>query len=387
MFRYKFLGLTLGMAVMAAQPNTTQPQAWVLALDSRGGMAENLKPEEFKVKVSGKVRPVVQVTTPNQAAGIPRSWVLVFEPIRDTNLRATAFLAAADFLAKLPEGDRVFIVARGKDALESLMPGLSVRRSLWAEAIAKLPGMLPEGLVGSAKETLQGAGFQAAYSDSPDGDPGQTALTTLINSFQYGTSGWAKGAIDRRGVDILDRLNFNDPGYVRGLVTTITREAKALESIFDQIASVPGQKNLVVFSRCESDDMCHPNVKRAMSGRFQRQTGDQGGPAESAQLATGEMTLRQAALRERAAATGVTLFSMAGSGQNVMGFVGAIAPATGGFSFPLVSGVESHFGQNLQVFGSRYLVQWREESTPGKPSSLELTTTRKDVKLFVRSIR
>lgn len=387
MFHYRFFGFTLGMAVVAAQPNPTQSQAWVLALDNRGGMVENLKPEEFQVKVGGKVRPVVQVTTPNQSAGLPRSWVLVFEPIRDMNLRATAFLAAADFLAKLPEGDRAFIVARGKDSLESLMPGFSVRRSLWAEALTKLPGMVPEGLVGSSKETLQGAGFQASYSDAADGDIGQTALTAVLNSFQGGASGWAKGAIDRRGVDILDRLNFNDPGYVRGLVTTITREAKVLESIFDLIAPIPGQKNLIVFSRCESDDMCHPNVKRAMSRGFQRQTGDQGGPRESAELATGEMTLRQTALKGRAAATGVTLFSMAGSGQNYMGFVGAIAPATGGFSFPLASGVETHFGQNLQVFGARYLVQWREESAPSKPCFLELTTTRADVKLFVRSVR
>lgn len=124
-----------------------------------------------------------------------------------------------------------------------------------------------------------------------------------------------------------------------------------------------------------------------MSRGFQRQTGDQGGPRESAELATGEMTLRQAALKERAAATGVTLFSMAGSGQNFLGFVGAIAPATGGFSFPLTSGVETHFGQNLQIFGARYLVQWREESAPSKPCFLELTTTRADVKLFVRSVR
>ncbi len=385
MLRCWFLGLPLGVAMMAAQPNPTQPQAWVLALDNRGGMVEDLKAEEFQVKVGGKTHPVTQVATPAQSAEIPCSWVLVFEPIRDMNLRATAFVAAADFLAKLPEGDRVFIVARGKDALESLMPGLSLRRSLWAEALAKLPGMLPEALVGSSKETLQGAGFQSTYSDATDGAVGQTALTTLLAQFQGGASGWAKGTLDRRGVDVLDRLNFNDPGFVRGLVTTITRETKAMESIFDHLAALQGQKNIVVFSRCESDDMCHPSVKRAMSKGFQRQTGDQGGPRESAELATGEMTLRQSALKNKAAITGITLFSMAGSGQNILGLVGPIASATGGFAFPLASGMEAHFGQNLQIFGSRYLVRWSEETT--KPGSLELTTTRKDVKLFVRSIR
>ncbi|WP_257309043.1 hypothetical protein [Geothrix fuzhouensis] len=387
MFHRWCIGLTLGVALAAGQPASPRTQAWVLALDERGALVSDLTAGEFKVQVDGKLRPVIQLKNPAQTADAPQSWVLVFEPIRDTGHRAMAFLAAADFLTKVPGGDRVLIVARGKDSLESLMPGFSVRRTLWAEALAKVPSLLPESLVGSPKESLQGAGFRADFTDVPDGDAGQDALNALLASFRAGASGWAKGTIEQRGVNALDRLNFSSTSFVTGLLATVSREAKALESILDLVAGTPGQKHLIVFSRCEADDMTHPTVKRAMSQNFKRERGDAGGPAEAATLATRDMTLLQASLKAKAATTGVTLYSVAGAGQNVMGHVGTVAPATGGFAFPLTAGVEARFGQGIQMFGSRYLVQWSEDSAPAKPMPFDVATTRKGVKLFVQSSR
>jgi hypothetical protein len=387
MFQRWCFGLILGTALVAAPPAQPRTQAWVLALDGRGGVVGDLKPDEFRVKVDGKARPLTQVKTPAQTADAPQSWVLVFEPIRDMNYRAAAFLAAADFLTKVPEGDRVFIVARGKDSLESLMPGFSTRRGLWAEAMAKIPELLPEGLVGNPKETLQGMGFQATFSDASDGAPGQDALNALLGRFKAGAPGWAKGTNDLKGVKVLDRLNFDNPMFVRGLVATITKESNALGSILGLVAPVQGQKHVVVFSRCEADDMAHPEVNRAMAKRFKRTADDNGGPSESATFAYGEMTLRQTELKARAITAGVTLYSVAGSGQNVTGHIGTIASETGGFVFPLNSGIELQFGQGIQVFGSRYLVQWTEEAMPGGPGPLDISTTRKDVKLFVQKTR
>lgn len=386
MFHRWCIGLTLGIALAAGQP-TPRTQAWVLALDERGGLVGDLRAEEFKVQVDGKPQPVVQVKTPAQTQDAAQSWVLVFEPIRDTGHRATAFLAAADFLTRVPGGDRVLIVARGKDSLESLMPGFSVRRASWAEALAKVPDLLPESLVGSPKETLQGAGFKADFTDAPDGDAGQETLTALQARFRAGAPGWSRGTLDQRGVNVLDRLNFNNPSFITGMLATIGREAKALESILDLVSVVPGQKHLVVFSRCEADDMTHPLVKRAMNQSFRRERGDAGGPAESATLATRDMTILQTSLKAKATATGVTLYSVAGAGQNVMGHVGTIAPATGGYAFPLTAGLEAQFGQGIQMFGSRHLVQWSEEAAPGKPLPLEVGTLRKGVKLFVQGLR
>jgi hypothetical protein len=381
------IGLTLGASLVAGQPSSPRTQAWVLALDGRGGLVGELKPEEFKVKVDGKIRPVVQMKTPAQTADAAQSWVLVFEPIRDVNFRASAFQTAVDFLTKVPEGDRVLIVARGKDSLESLMPGFSVRRGAWAEAMAKLPDMLPEALVGKSKETLQGAGFQVAFTDTSDGAPGQEALNALLARFKAGAPGWAKGTNDLKGVKVLDRLNFDNPMFVSGLIATVTRESKVLGSIFDLIAPVPGQKHVIVFSRCESDDLAHPEVTRAMTKHFKREKGDAGGPAESAQVAHRDMKIVQADLQNKAVLAGVTLYSVAGSGQNVAGLVGSVAPITGGLAFALGSVPDAQFGQGIQVFGSRYFLQWSEDGQPSGALPLEVSTTRKDVRIMVQTLR
>lgn len=381
-------GLALCAALAAGQPAPADTrQAWVLALDATGGVVNDLKPAEFQVKAGGKVRPLAAVKTPADTANAAQSWVLVFEPIRDMTHRAIAFTAAADFLTKVPQGDRVFIVARGKDSLESLMPGFSTRRSRWAETLARIPGLLPETLTGSPKETLQGAGFQASFSDTADDAQGQDALLALLARYRSGAPGWAGGTNEQRGVSVLGRLNFNDPMFVRQQVASIRREASALESLFALLGPVEGQKHVIVFSRCESDDMSHPGVKRAMFQNFKRQTGDAGGPAESATYAAGEMTLVQNELKAKAIAAGLTLYSVAGAGQNVMGTVGAIAPATGGFAFPLSPGVENQFGQAIQVFGSRYLVQWRQDAASEQPGPLEISTSRKGLKLLTQDLR
>jgi hypothetical protein len=252
--------------------------------------------------------------------------------------------------------------------------------------------------VGAPKETLQGAGFQATFTDTSDGPAGQEALNALLGRFKTSAPGWAKGTVDRRGINVLDRLNFDSPGFVTGMLTTITRESKAMESILDAVAPIPGQKHVVVFSRCEADDLSHPVVKQAMTrpdrkpgdvtGQgFKREKGDAGGPAESAALATRDMTLLQAGLKAKAVTSGITLYSVAGSGQNVLGHIGTIASATGGFAFPLTSGTEVQFGQNIQAFGSRYLVAWLEDKAPAGPGVLEVSTTRKGMRLVVQTLR
>ena len=190
--------------------------------------------------------------------------------------------------------------------------------------------------------------------------------------------------MDMRGVRVLDRLDFNDYGFVMGYVAAIERESKALGSIFDAVAPVPGQKHLVVFSRCESDDLSHPSVAQAMSRKFRRVKGDMGGPAEIAALVFRDMHLLQNKMKARAIADGITLYSVAGSGQNIFGHVGSVAPATGGFAFPLASGIETTFGRNIQVFGFRHLVQWAGDAAPGAPAPLEIITSRQGVRLLLQ---
>jgi hypothetical protein len=208
-----------------------------------------------------------------------------------------------------------------------------------------------------------------------------------------------------RGVRVLDRLDFNDYGFVMGFVAAIERESRALESVFDAVAPAQGQTHVVIFSRCESDDMCDPSVAQAMTRPdrnrnrkrgevgefdtqgFKRVKGDMGGPAEIAALVFRDMSILQNKMKARAVADGITVFSVAGSGQNILGHIGSIASGTGGFAFPLASGIETTFGRNIQVFGFRHLVQWAEDGAPGAPAPLEMSTSRPGVRLLVQASR
>lgn len=385
MFKRWCIGLVLGAALMAAPPVSTRSQAWVLALDERGGLVGDLRPDELEVKVGGKVRPLTELKTPAQTADMSQSWVLVFEPIRDTTTRAVAFTAAADFLAKVPDGDRVFIVARGKDSLESLMPGLTGDRAAWASAMEKVPGMLPETLTGIPKGHLGGQGFDPAAKALPGEPGGQEKLTALLAKFQNGAS-WAGGTMDQKGRTALDRLNLNDSMLVSSLVQISGREMATLESILGQMGSIPGPKHMIVFSRCEMDDLVHPSIRSAMNRSFTRTKGDMGGPAETATLAVRDVTIQQQRVKEKAASSGVMLYSVAGAGPNLVGNIGTIAAETGGFCFPLRSELERQFGQGIQIFGSRHLLRWSGDASSTQPVSLEIKSKRKGIKLIAPSL-
>lgn len=385
MFHRWCIGLTLGITLAAGQP-TPRTQAWVLALDERGGLVGDLRPEELEIRVGGKTRPLTELRTPAQTADMPQSWVLVFEPIRDTTTRAVAFTAAADFLTRVPDGDRVLLVARGKDSLESLLPGLTGDRAAWASALEKVPGMLPETLSGIPKGQLGGLGFDPSMKAAP-GDPGgQDKLAALLARFQNGGTSWAGGTADQRGRTALDRLNLNDSMLVSSLVQISGREMATLESILEQMASIPGPKHMIVFSRCEMDDLVHPSIRSAMNRKFTRTRGDLGGPAETATLAIRDVTIQQQRVKDTAASSGVMLYSVAGAGPNLVGNIGTIAADTGGYCFPLRSELERQFGQGIQIFGSRHLLQWSADEASPHPAPLEIKSKRKGVKLIAPTV-
>jgi hypothetical protein len=377
-----FVGVGLAVGLAAGEPAPARAQIWAMVMDARGGVVGDLKSDEIQLKIGGKVQPLLELKRPDQLLEAPQSWVLVFEPIRDAVTRAIAFTAAADFLTKVPEGDRVFIVARGKDTLESLMPGFSADRAMWAKAMEAVPGMLPESLTGIPTGRLGGQGFDPLLK-SPAGDAqGQDKLMALFTKFKSGGTSWAGGTSDQKGRTALDRLNLNDSMLVSSLVQIAGREMKTLESLLDGLADVPGQKHMIVFSRCEADDLMHPSIRTAMNQSFKRTRGDLGGPAETATLAIRDVTIQQLQVKEKAIRAGVMLYSVAGSGPNIVGNMGNIALDTGGFCFPLRSELEFQFGQGIQVFGSRYLLRWSGEGRPTSLAPVDITVKRKGVRVI-----
>ncbi len=382
------LGACLSLGLVAQAPAGNGAQLWLLVMDGRGGPVGDLKPDEIELKVGGKVRPVAELKTPNQLATAAQAWILVFEPIRDPSLRAIAFTAAADFLTKVPEGDQVFIVARGKDSLESLLPGLSLDRTAWAKALERVPAMLPESLTGLSTGKLEGQGFQLFPKLAAPQPGGQEALNALLARFKTGATTWAGGTTDQKGRSALDRLNLNDSAMVSGFVQAVGREMKTLESLLDSLAPVPGQKHMIVFSHCESDDLNQPSLRAAMNQNWskQRVKGDLGGPGETATLAVRDITIQQLQLKAKSVKAGVMIYSVAGSSPNVTGNMGPLAPDTGGFCFPLRAELESQLGQAMQVFGSRYLVRWAPLGTPTPTASIEITVKRKGARVIAPTL-
>ncbi len=382
------LGACLSLGLIAQAPAGNGAQLWLLVLDGRGGPVGDLKPDEVELKVGGKVRPLAELKSPDQLAAATQSWILVFEPIRDPSYRAIAFTAAADFLTKVPEGDQVFIVARGKDSLESLLPGLSTDRAAWAKALARVPAMLPESLTGVPTGKLEGLGFQPFPKLAPPQPGGQEALTALLARFKTGTIAWAGGTPDQKGRTAQDRVNLNDSAMVSGLVQAVGREMKTVEALLDSLASVPGQKHMIVFSHCESDDLNQPSIRTSMNRKWsnQRVNGDMGGPAETATLAVRDITIQQMQLKAKSVQAGVMIYSVAGSSPNITGNMGPLAPDTGGFCFPLRSELESQLGQAMQVFGSRYLLRWAPQGTPTPTASIEVSVKRKGARVIAPTL-
>ncbi|MCX6547081.1 MAG: hypothetical protein NTW40_03420 [Acidobacteria bacterium] len=382
------LGAFLALNLTAEARSEGGSQLWLLALDARGGPIGDLRPDELELKVGGKVRPVTDLQTPDQLATATQSWILVFEPIRDTSYRAIAFTAAADFLTKVPEGDQVFLVARGRDSLESLLPGLSLDRAAWAKALERVPAMLPESLTGLPTGKLEGQGFQPLSKLAAPQAGGQEALNALLARFKTGATTWAGGTTDQKGRSAQDRLNLLDATMVSGFVQAVGREMKTLESLLDSLAPVPGQKHMIVFSRCESDDLNHPSLKVAMNQNWskQRVKGDLGGPGETATLAVRDITIQQLQLKAKSVKAGVMIYSVAGSSPNVTGNMGPLAPDTGGFCFPLRAELESQLGQAMQVFGSRHLLRWAPAGSASPTAPVELSVKRKGVRVIAPTL-
>jgi hypothetical protein len=378
------LGACLTLNLAAEEPAQDGSQLWMVVLDARGSLVGDLRPDEIELKIGGKVRPLTDLKRPDQLATATQSWILVFEPIRDTTSRAIAFTAAADFLTKVPEGDQVFLVARGKDSLESLLPGLSIDRAAWAKALERVPGMLPESLTGLPTGKLGGQGFELFPKLAAPQPGGQEALTALLTRFKTGALTWAGGTTDQKGRSAMDRLNLNDSGMVSGLVQSVGREMKTLESVLESLAPVPGQKHMIVFSRCESDDLNQPSIRMAMNQNWdkQRVKGDLGGPAETATLAVRDITIQQMQLKAKSVKAGVMIYSVAGSAPNITGNMGSVALATGGFCFPLRSELESQFGQGIQLFSSRYLLRWADTGAATGAAPLDISIKRKGVRVI-----
>ncbi len=376
------------VAVMAQAPDATPTlrSAWVTALNEKGAIPQDLKAEEWKIQVAGRDMPLKQVEAPAVTGGFAQNWALVFQPILDPAYRLTAFQAAAQFLLNLPEGDRVLIAARTREGLMPLTPGLTLDRAAWIRAMEKLPAVLSndfDGTPGVMAPSL------TELKDSEAAVPplSKEALFTQLKAYFGGLPKAVQESpynqVEPKGTKPIERLGFGSPSGVRARLSLVSAEMRSLERLLTSLGMLQGPNHCVVFSRNDADSFNHPTVRNAMNKTFTRSRGDEGGPAESAELANRETKISQEALRKVCLATGVTLHSVAGSGIAYKGNLGAVAEATGGFAFTFDPQLPLRFGQGLQAFGSRYRLTWEEPAGGAKGlQDLGIKCTRSGVTLM-----
>lgn len=388
MSRITCLVLAVLTAILRAQePSPTRHQAWVLALDSKGSIPSDIKAEEWKVEVGGQSVLLKRVDSPELTGTLVQNWALVFEPILGPPFRAKAFQSTAQFLLNLPEGDRVLLVARTKEGLVPLTPGLSPDPAEWRKALEQLPsvlGMTFEGTPGSLSPSLSDIAEPTPQAiQSSQREAFAAFVKTYIDALPKTSEAGPYGKPEPRGMKIIERLGFDSPTEARGKLKVVVAEMKAMERLFTSLGKLKDPSHCVVFSRSEADDFSHPSVSAAVGGQFARTTGDQGGPAEAAEIAVRDIKLAQAALRKSALASGITLYSVAGTSVAIRGNLAAQAEATGGFAFYFDSQLPARFASSILAFGSRYRLIWDEPAT-ASPSLKDLTirTTRKGLKVF-----
>jgi hypothetical protein len=391
--RTTFLAIALLSTALSAQDaSVTHHQAWVLAMDAKGSIPSDIKAEEWKVEVGGLAVPLKRVDSPELTGTLSQNWALVFEPILDPHFRSNAFQSTAQFLLNLPEGDRVLFVARTKEGLVPLTPGLSPDPAEWRKALEQLPsvlGMTFEGTPGAMSPSLVNLANPAPQAvPASHREAFGTFVKTYLEALPKTCETGPYGKPEPRGMKAIERLGFDSPSEVRGKLKVVGAEMKALEHLFASLGKLKDPTHCVVFSRSEADDFTHPSTRAAMTGKFTRTTGDQGGPAETAELANREIKLAQADLRKSALLSGITLYSVAGSGLTFRGNLAAEAEATGGFAFYFDAQLPARFGSSILAFGSRYRLLWDEPAgTSGSIKELSIRTTRKGLKLITPTQR
>lgn len=384
MKRFSALTLMLSLAMFAGGPEA--PSFRILPLDTKTGAAlQDLKPEELRVKLGGEARKVTRVEPPK--ADVPVRWVLLFEPIRETSYRALAFLAAAEFLRQLPEGDEVLLVVREKEVYRPLGARFSLNKEALAQQFLTLPDRVPEFLNTPCKGELlpiDGGPAEAAV----DVAKGNKTFESIVQRIAANGQKFAKGLNDPRGTKGMDPTLLAPAAEILRVEMT-----KSLPALVDQLAALPGDKHLVIFSRNEADELTRPDFLNAkwttqqtapdprLLGQSRNAANYAATPNDNLTAAAREALTSRETFKERVSRHDLMIHSVAGVGQNIVGFMGDVAPITGGQVFTFINGLEQTLPGAL--FGYRDCLQVTlEGSAASKPAKLEIEVTRSNVKLI-----
>lgn len=155
-------------------------------------------------------------------------------------------------------------------------------------------------------------------------------------------------------------------------------------SVLDAVGALPGEKQVVVFSRCDLDDLSNPvwaqTVPRmSAGGTLNRKL--------QTEMMIRDVTLARVALKKTTARQGLTVHSVGGNGESYTGGFGEVALDSGGSNFRMENELPNRLAQNLNLWATRYDLTIAMPLDTARPSRIQVDTNRKGLKLFAPTLQ
>jgi hypothetical protein len=362
----------------------------LLPVDTKtGAVAQGLKPEDFLIKVDGNEVKALALSGPFEGEV---GWVLIFQPIRTANHRAAAFLATAELLDRLPSGDKVLFLVRTTKSYQFTAPGFTSNRGEWARMLAELPGLLPEVLMGVADAASSGAGLKPGHQDKPSSAADNQAFSSLLGQIRSAVEkkdpvSFAKGTMEKS----------TDAGGLDNAVqasSVVVGEMKVLGNLLQKVAGLPGQNQVIVFSRNEADTLSRPEMRNTKWGERTLSGSAAGGNLVtkmdtnwSQDRVNMDMVTTRQELTTTVIATHLPIHSVAGISLHVTGNLGEVAKNSGGYVFPFGNQMVEQIPGVLMSFRNSYTISIPASATPSpKPRKLEIESRRPGLKVYTAKL-
>ncbi len=379
------LSLVLGLSLNAQDSFKLK----VLPVDAKGVVQDLLLPE-WKVQIGGKDAKVISQRTPAELGKEGQKWVFVLLPLKDPGIRQMALQSIASFMTTLPSSDAVLVVMRTEKGLQCLTPGFTTQPTLWGKALDSAIADLPAKLMGNSDAT-----FTLPTTAGPEKQESMDAVNAFLAKLPGRTLDRRAHDIDSRGKSVIELYPAEN---LAGLAKVFSLTLESLEKMCGTIAQVPGEKQIVIFSRNEIDDLASPvwaqKVSQMRSGEMvtlQHNEVMEGRDVINTKLQTEllirEVTLARLALKNTFAKLGLTVHSVGGMGGNYAGAFGEAATSAGGNSFRIDNDLPGRMSQILNTWATRYELIVALPSGTTRPAKIGLQTTRKGLKIFSPSLQ
>lgn len=397
-----FLNACLTTLLVAASPLPAGEPMHLraLAFKTDGSLVADLKASDWKASVGGADVRIVGMAGPAEVSKAPISWAFVLLPIQNPDLRKLTLVSIARFMETLPASDRVMVAAWSPKGLVALTPGFTTRPSLWAAALGKLVDDLHEKLEGNPAGPF-------SLPPNPAGEAEET--TEPVRAFAEKAERQAFPRLPGDARSHRTILDDYQPSTLGGWSKTVQDALVNLESLAVALQGLPGEKQVIVFSRNEIDDLSHPIWARtaarsgsmgskrsnAAQGVFggsvdpSKLMGTGGGvlgsedyPLLQAQLMISEVKLARLKVQDAFAREGLVLHNVASQSTGYDGALGEAVFASGGHTFRFTNDLPKALIAGLGLWTQCYRLDAEAPAGLEHPAKVSVSTSRKDVKII-----